>query len=311
VNILPISIQKYLLLILISIIWGGQFSLNKILLTTRMDILWLAFFRILLGCISLIVLLEFFKKAEGYQEKVQYRIRDIFLFLLIGGLESVLPLNLMLWGQQYIPSNLTGILISTVPIWVIVLSMVTQAKSLQKPDLISVILGFIGILILFLDGGGFSENFHWKYAMALVLTAISFASSILLIDRTLSRFSSLIATRNILLSASFLSLCMIIIQGKAFSLSFADFTSSAWIALFLAGVVCTGLVWLAYTKLIRVAGATFTSMANYLTPLVSIILGMWLFQEPMRAHHYLGVGLIIGALCLRPFLQKVYSPKKA
>ena len=57
-------IKNYILLSLISLIWGSQFALNKILLTTFSP-LWVAFLRVLLGLFTLIIILLFSKKKKS------------------------------------------------------------------------------------------------------------------------------------------------------------------------------------------------------------------------------------------------------
>ncbi len=292
------TFRKYALLILVSFIWGAQFSLNKIVLITFSP-LWVAFFRVALGTLTLMSVLLCVK-----HQRIEYRTKDIFFFMLIGLLESVLPLNLMLWGQQQVPSSMTGMLISIVPIWVVVISFLLQPKKTNWVDICSVLIGFIGVLALLMDDKGLTTDFHWLRALSLIGAALSFAMAILLIDRTLSRFPPLIATRNILMSASLALLVMLLLSDQLESIRSVSIDTKTLLAMLVVGVVCTGFVWLAYTQLIRTAGPTFTSMANYLTPMVSVFLGFIMFGEAIAWRHLVGLMLIIGALVFRQVLVK-------
>ncbi|MCH7555021.1 MAG: DMT family transporter [Proteobacteria bacterium] len=56
-------------------------------------------------------------------------------------------------------------------------------------------------------------------------------------------------------------------------------SASSLIAVFLLGVVGTGIATMIYFRLIAGAGATFTSMINYLIPPISVVWGVVLLAE--------------------------------
>lgn len=292
------KVRNYFLLFTISLIWGSQFALNQTLLEVLPSI-WIAILRIFLGMTTISFLLFLGKK-----EKITYQTKDYLLFILIGFLESALPLNLMLWGQEKITGGTAGILISTVPIWVVLLSSIYQRKIIWL-DICTVILGFAGVFILLKDQ--MQTGFELVRALALLLAACSFATAILCIDHTLSRFPPLTATRNILIGA-FITLIIFL----PFSNNFSEILNITWSVkivsvLLTVGIVCTGLVWLAYTQLIQRAGASFTSMANYLMPAIGVLWGFLFFSEVISVSKIFALLMIVFALFLKPLFQKYFS----
>src|SRR5262245_24907766 len=56
--------------------------------------------------------------------------------------------GLLAWREQYLSSNVTALLFSTVPIWVLLLGKTVYGEKLKKLTVLGVITGTIGFVIL-------------------------------------------------------------------------------------------------------------------------------------------------------------------
>ena len=84
--------------------------------------------------------------------------------------------------------------------------------------------------------------------------------------------------------------------------------SPGWLAIgtvFALGSICTGLAILLFFILVQERGANFIISANYLLPLVAMVLGVAMLAEQPRPEALLAMALICGGIWLsnRPQLK--------
>ena len=136
-----------ILLIVLSIIWGSQFALNSIVLES-VPPFFLATARVMIGAITLCILTIFFEKKETYvkHKSVALNKKLLILYVLIAILETLIPMTAITYGQsQNVPSSITGILMGTIPLFVISLSYFFYPKEEKKVvTLLSILVGFAG-----------------------------------------------------------------------------------------------------------------------------------------------------------------------
>ena len=56
--------------------------------------------------------------------------------------------GILTWGAQYLPSGITGLLNSTVPLWVAILALLIFKRRLSKRMIIGLCTGFGGLMLL-------------------------------------------------------------------------------------------------------------------------------------------------------------------
>src|SRR6478752_1359730 len=118
-----IDARDWSLLGLLSILWGGSFFFNGVVLK-ELPPFTLVFLRVALAALILLPLLWL------------YRVRFPGLsgwlpFIAIGLFNNVLPFLLIVVGQTYIPSGLASILNATTPLFTVVVMAVAGEEKLH------------------------------------------------------------------------------------------------------------------------------------------------------------------------------------
>ena len=117
--------------------------------------------------------------------------------------------------------------------------------------------------------------------MALILLAVScYAVSINIAVPLQQRYGSLPVVLRALVVASVLVTPLTLLAAPGADVASAHAT--AWVALALLGVVCTGLAYAMFAALIGRAGATRGASAIYLIPVVAVVLGTTLGGEHVQ-----------------------------
>ena len=112
---------NYLLLLGIGFIWGSQYFLIKIALTSFSNGMIMGG-RVALGALVLTLLLMFQPSAFSSSAPSPRSFFSLLPeFILIGFFEATLPCLLIAWAQRQVPSSVTAILIGTVPLFATIL----------------------------------------------------------------------------------------------------------------------------------------------------------------------------------------------
>ncbi len=95
-----------------------------------------------------------------------------------------IPFGLVYWAEQFVPSGLTSVMFGIFPFSVYVFSwFILKVESADFFKLISVILGFIGILIIFSDSLELDIENHTLGLVAVLLSAIIQGSNSVVIKK--------------------------------------------------------------------------------------------------------------------------------
>src|ERR1700712_2500962 len=146
-----IDARDWSLLGLLSVLWGGSFFFNGVVLK-ELPPLTLVWLRVALASLLLLPLLWL------YRIRLPAGLSGWKPFFAIGLLNNVLPFSLIVIGQTYIPSGLASILNATTPLFTVVVMAVAGEEKLQAHRIAGVLVGLIGVAILHGDGLDFDSG---------------------------------------------------------------------------------------------------------------------------------------------------------
>ncbi|MBB4965175.1 DMT family transporter [Saccharothrix violaceirubra] len=203
--------------------------------------------------------------------------------------QSTAPLLLLTYGQHWLSAGLTGVLIGAQPLFVAALA--TWFAPDEKPKgargIFGLVMGFTGIGLLFgVDIGGGS---HLLLGGILVTAAaLCYAVGSILIHRKLGFAEPLgVATSAMLVSSAATAIPAALMLPR----HMPPFASV--IALVALGVVFTALTLTIFYGLIAHAGPSKATLAFYLSPAVTVVLGWVLLDEQVRWSTVVGPAAIV------------------
>ena len=283
--------MNYLLLTIIALIWGSQYVFNTMALEVFTPF-GLMTWRIFFGFITLSIFIAIIPKER--QTSFQLSTKLLGLFVLIGAVEAAIPFFLIAYGQLSVNTSITAIVMGLIPMMTILIEHMTQQRrSIQKEDIIGLSMAFIGLIVL-ISPSNEVFNVSAKGLLAIVFAALCFALALILMAKIPREISSLRASRFILLiyALPLVSIWFYI------NYDVIPTDKTAWGSLLVLGIFASGIVYLLYLTLIRVAGASFTALSNFLVPIVGTFLGVYFFHEPLTLNILFALVLIVGGLLL-------------
>jgi drug/metabolite transporter (DMT)-like permease len=202
--------------------------------------------------------------------------------------EFAIPLAAIASGEQWISSSVTGILIATVPLWVVLLA---RSFGVHEPlgvrRMAGLALGFLGVVTL-LGFGSISGAAGWAGAVCMLSAALGYAVGPLIIQRHLRELDSVGPL------AACLGIATVMLTLPAMAAWPTHWPSAAalW-SLLVLGVLCTALAMLLMFYLVSHAGASRASLITYFNPAVASLLGVGLLHEHLGAGGVAAFGMIL------------------
>jgi drug/metabolite transporter (DMT)-like permease len=289
-NDVRIDARDWSLLGLLSVLWGGSFFFNGVVLR-ELPPLTLVLLRVALAAIILLPLLwvyriQFPRGFSGWKP-----------FFAMGLLNNVLPFSLIVAGQTTIPSGLASILNATTPLFTVVVMAAAGEEKLQARRIAGVIVGLIGVVIL--RGWNFGGEGFWSgqgIGILLCLAgAFSYGLAALVARRLLSNSPPLgTATFQLLASSVMMSVVAGVVE-RPWLLRMPDVMT--WLAVFGLAALSTALAYIVFFQILRRSGATNVMLVTLLIPVTAIVLGYLVLGEQISPREIAGA-LVIGSALL-------------
>jgi drug/metabolite transporter (DMT)-like permease len=282
-----IDARDWSLLGLLSILWGGSFFFNGLVLK-QLPPLTVVFLRVAIAAIILLPLLFVYrirlpKGLSGWKP-----------FFAIGFLNNVLPFSLIVIGQTYIPSGLASILNATTPLFTVVVMAIAGEEKLLLRRIAGVVAGLIGVIILHGDGFGFETGQTIGILLCLA-AAFSYGLSALLARKVLSNSPPLgTATFQMLASAAMMTVVAGLVE-RPWQLPMPD--AATWLAVIGLAALSTALAYIVFFQILRRSGATNVMLVTLLIPVTAILLGYLVLGESISSREIIGA-LVIGSALL-------------
>lgn len=217
------------------------------------------------------------------------------LLMLVGGNGGVV------WAVQRVPSGVAALVVSTLPLWMVLLEW---ASGGARPDLgvsVGIALGLVGIGVLVGPealSGGAASGVDPLHVGVLVLASLSWAAGSLYARGTRTPGPTTLMPAMQMLSGGAVMLALGALTGEPARFDPARVSTAS--ALSLAYLVVFGSIvsYSAYVWLLRVVAPARVATYAYVNPVVAMILGAALAGEALTARTVQAGGIIVGAVVL-------------
>ena len=277
---------NWFLLILLSAVWGGAFTLNKLALDSYTPEVIVAG-RLIVGSVFLIVLVYFMYKRFT----INFSQLNYYLFMSLVGI--VIPFIAIINGQKHIDSAMAGILMATMPITTIMLShFFLVDEKMNKQKFIGFIISFFGVFILIYRDNLFINNsFSSTLESQLLVMLGSTLYSVAAIYGKKYKMTDPVSasTGTILFATFFMTIYLLFIDNSNPNLSELMLNTN----ILLLGILCTAIATIIYFQILQTSGASFLSIMNFLIPLWAILFGILILDDAFSWNYILGLAVIL------------------
>lgn len=205
------------------------------------------------------------------------------------------------WAEKYIASSLAALLVATEPLWVVMLNWGLTHRRPNGKVLLGVLIGLAGVTLLVSDGlGQGTHGFRMNLigAGVVVLAGFAWASGSVYLSRHPIRTVTSMASGMQMIAGGSLLLLLALVAGdfKRLNLANASWVSiSAFAYLTLFGSLIS---FTAYSWLLNNVTTARASTYAYVNPVVAVLLGWLIANEPLTAKMMLAAAIIVGSVVL-------------
>ncbi|MFY7840162.1 MAG: DMT family transporter [Lacibacter sp.] len=259
------KLYNWFLFLILCFIWGSSFILMKEGLK-QLSAYEVAAIRMLSAGL---VLLPFAIRSFQRMQK-----KDLGLLVLTGVLGSFVPAILFCVAETQIDSALAGMLNALTPFFVILIGALFFQSKVAAQKIIGVLIGFSGMLLLFLSqkSGATSNNIF--FAALIVIATLSYGLNVNITNRYLKHVGSLDIAAIAFVSLIPASLAVLLYNGFTQHQLANASVIRAISAASVLGIFGTAVASILFYMLLKRAGPLFSTMVTYGIPFVAIGWGL-------------------------------------
>jgi len=298
------SRRAWIAWVLVCLIWGTTYLAIKIGLETIPPFLMGGLRYILAGAILAVI-----ARTQGrpLPARAHWGTMAVLGFFMMGfGNGGVV------WGEQFVPSGLTAVLIATNPFWMVSIdALVTGGRQLHLRQWTGLIVGFAGILLLvwpdiFVGGAGGRQFLFGVLALQLACAGWAIGSAY-----TRRHVTPRDVVGSAALQMLFGGVFMVLfgsVLGEWHHLAFSMRTTLAFAYLTSFGAV---IAFTCYSYALRHLPVAIVSLYSYVNPVIAVALGTLLLHEPFHVRMLVAAAIIIiGVLIVGP-MTRVRTAERA
>lgn len=269
-------------LVLLAAVWGISFMFQRVAApefgTTPLSELRLAF--------GAIVLLPFlWRQRRAFPPGIWPKI------VMVGAINSAVPFALFAWAAQNAPAGISAITNAMAVLFTALVGFMFFGERIGIRRAGALMVGFAGVVVL-ASGKTAGASLGWAVAAGCA-AAFLYGVGVHLLRRYFSGLPQAALAAATLGTSALLMLPFAIVQWPTTPVSM-----EAWLSAGLLGVVCTGLAYAIYYRLVQRIGASRAVTVTYLVPLFAVGWAWWLLDEPLTLSMGVAGLLILGSVAI-------------
>lgn len=284
-----VSPATFVLIIVLGAIFGSAFTLIKVLIDVLSPVE-MAAARLALGALAIVAVLA----ARGALSLPGRAL--LAPIAILAALDTLVPYALVGWAESHIDSGAAAVLISAMPLFTVAFAAaLLPDERVTGGRLTGIAIGFAGVLVMVGSPAAFRDS-EVTGQLAVVGAAASYAAGALYARRLMKRIdtASLVASK--LVIGAILASAVTFGAGQGGGL--LDLNAGEAAALLTLGVVCTGLSFALYFRLVATAGSVAASTVTYVIPAFGLIFGALFLEETIHPRTIGGLALIVAGVAV-------------
>ena len=274
-----VGLKSALYLLSLAAIWGSSFLFMRLSVPT-LGAAWMIELRIGLAALFLCLVAISLKKPLYLRLHWRH-------YLVLGLLSAALPFLCYGFAAQNLTASLMSIINAMTPIFGTAISAMYFRQKLARSKVIGLLLGFIGVAVIVgFDTELFTTDAWWSVLIVLgAPLCYGLSSTYTQVVKGVEPFSNASGT---MLMGSLLVMPLLMF----FSVPAAP-TVVVSASVIILGVVCTGVAYLIFFKLLNDIGTSSTLTVTFLVPVFGVFWGVVFLDETVGWHTLAGTILVL------------------
>ena len=278
------STANLLRLILLAAIWGGSFLFMRIAAPV-LGAAVLIEYRVLFAAIFLAVIGVVLKKSLDLKQNWKH-------YFILGLFNSALPFLMFAFAARTLSASVLAVLNATTPLWGTLIAAVWSRTMVSGKVLLGLALGTIGVALLV----GF-DHVSSKPGAGIAIAAVLFASFNYGIASNYAKNAKAVEPFTNAHGSMWTS-TLLVLPVVPFFPAPGEPTVGIMGAVIALGVLCSGVAYLIYFRLIQDVGPSSALTVTFLSPLFGILWGVMFLGETVGWYTFAGAAIVITGTAL-------------
>jgi drug/metabolite transporter (DMT)-like permease len=266
------------------LIWGASFLFIELALTFLTPV-GVAFGRTAFGALAMVVAMLVFRTKLPTSFEAWKRLT------IAGLMMSSVPFVLFSYAQTEVTSALAAIINAVTPITTVIVILIAFRTEKLKPHvIIGIVVGLLGVLVVLGAWQGFGEN-NPLAIIAMLIAVVLYGIGTPYVRKYVTplNLATEVSVFGQVGTAALTLLPIYLLTGPLVT-AVPDFQSVA--AIVTLGALGSGVAYLLFYKILDIVGSAIASSVTYITPIIAVLLGVWLLGEELHWYEPVG-GLIV------------------
>ncbi|HEY5808229.1 MAG TPA: DMT family transporter [Povalibacter sp.] len=269
-------------LLALGAIWGASFMFMRV---AAKDFGAFALVEVRLALGALILMPFLWRERARFTRSIWLRVAGV------GIINTAVPFVLFAWAAQRAPAGIGAISNATAAMFTALVAFLFFGERINTRRVLGLLAGFAGVVVL--ASGKTSGGSVWHAAVAGTLAAFCYGIGANLLRRYLVGIPAGATASATLICASLLLSPLAIATWPQMPVP-----ATSWLCAVLLGILCTGIAYVLFYRLIYRIGAPRASTVTYLIPLFGVMWAWLLLDEAVTPSMAIACLLILGGVAL-------------
>lgn len=280
--------NAYLLMSILLFLWGSMAAISKLVLG-NIDSFQMQFYMFGFAVLIMTAVLAYTGKIK---ELKSLGMKDFFK-LFMYSIPSFLYYFLYTIALKLIPAIEASMLNYLFPILIVVFAIPINKEKLDLAKVISLILGFTGMMIIVTNGSFGNLKISNLFGDILAIgAAVSWAVFSNLLK--LNKLDIVLSNYMITVISFFFSIVSLFVFSDFIIPGITSATGILWLGL--SNIVLSYYIW---TKALKISSSALIASLSFLTPFVTLLFIVVLLNEKVTVYHMMGLAVIIIGIILQ------------
>jgi len=211
--------------------------------------------------------------------------------------------GIIIWVEQSMPSAMVAIMVSSAPLWFILLDKPKWSENFGSKSIIAgMLIGLAGVILLFSEQVSEAlslqgpESVNLSSMVMLILAAVSWSGGSIYSKYKSTGDPIIVTSTWQMMAAGIAFMPGIIIRDEFNGFQWKDVSIDAWMAIFYLVVLGSIAGFSAYVWLLKERSAMQVSTYAYVNPVVAVLLGVFFAEEQISSIQVIGLVIILGSV---------------
>ena len=207
---------------------------------------------------------------------------------LLGAVNSAIPFSLFAYAVLSVTAGFASVLNATAPLFGALVAFVWLRDRPAPTRIAGLVVGFAGVLVLVWGRLSVSSDGGGVAVLAGLSAAVLYGISANYAKKRMSDIDPFVIATGSLIAATVLLFPLALLYWPATPPS-----RLSWVSAVLLGVICTGVAYILYFRLLSRVGPSKTLAVTYLIPAFGVLWGHLFLNEPITTSMVVGCAVIL------------------